>query len=129
MKLSAVIPVYNASSFLPKLLDCFVNQTSKDFEVCIVNDGSTDNSEEIILDFIANHKDIVINYQKIKNSGQGKAREVGIMAASSEYISFIDADDYIQPNYFGVLSNIIDKYHPDLVCTNYFINEDTKKIM
>lgn len=127
MKLSAVIPVYNASNFLPKLLDCFVNQTSKDFEVCIVNDGSTDNSEEIILDFIANHKDIAINYQKIKNSGQGKAREVGINAATSEYICFIDADDYIEPNYFEVLSNIIDKHHPDLVCTNYFINEETKK--
>ncbi len=126
MKLSAVIPVYNAENFLPKLLDSFAVQTNKDFEINIVNDGSSDNSEQIILDFKKNNPNISINYQKIKNSGQGKARELGISTATSDYICFIDADDYIEPNYFEVLSEIVEKHHPDMVCTNYFINENKK---
>ena len=126
MTITAVIPVYNAEKYLPKLFQSLGEQTTKDFEVSIVNDGSKDNSEELILDFIKNNQDIKVIYNKIPNSGQGAARELGIKSSTGEYICFIDADDYIEKDYFETFINIIDKHHPDMVCSNYFVNDDKK---
>lgn len=126
MKLTAVIPVYNAEKYLPRLFKSLERQTSKDFEVSIVNDGSTDHSEELILEFIKNNPDIKVIYNKIPNSGQGAARELGINSGSGEYICFIDADDDVEPDYFETFINIIDIDHPDMVCVNYFV--DDKKV-
>ena len=123
MKLTAVIPVYNAERYLPKLFKSLENQTSKDFELSIVNDGSIDHSEELILEFIKKNPDIKVIYHKIPNSGQGAARELGINSGSGDYICFIDADDDVEPNYFETFINAINTYHPDMVCSNYFVND------
>ena len=128
MILSAVIPVYNAEKYLPKLLETLKSQTFKDVEISIVNDGSTDGSEKLILDFINNNPELKIIYNKIPNSGQGAARELGIKSSTGDYICFIDADDYIENDYFETFVNAINKYHPDMVCSNYYVNESDKVI-
>ena len=127
MKISAIIPVYNAEKYLPKLLDSLKTQTTRDFEVSIVNDGSSDKSEELILAFIKDNSDIKVIYNKIPNSGQGAARELAIKSCSGDYICFIDADDYIEKDYFETFINIIDKHNPDMVCANYFV-DDNKRV-
>ena len=127
MTLSAVIPVYNAEKYLPRLFKSLENQTLKDFELSIVNDGSVDNSEQLILNFIENNKDIKVIYNKIPNSGQGAARELGINSSSGNYICFIDADDDIEPDYFETFINAINEHQPDMVCSNYFVND--KKVV
>ena len=126
MVLSAVIPVYNAEKYLPKLFETLSSQTFKDVEISIVNDGSTDKSEELILEFVKNNPELKVIYNKIPNSGQGAARELGINSSTGEYICFIDADDYLEPDYFETFAKAINEHHPDMVCSNYFINEDKK---
>lgn len=127
MVLSAVIPVYNAEKYLPKLFDCLSKQTFKDVEICIVNDGSTDSSEELISSFARDNQELKVIYKKIPNSGQGAARELGINSSTSDYICFIDADDYIESDYFETFVKIINEHHPDMVCSNYFVNDKKVK--
>lgn len=93
-KISVIVPVYNAASYLDKCLDSILNQTYKDFELILINDGSTDKS----LDIINNYQQQNIDKIKVinqENLGAAKARNIGIELAVGEFICFIDADDYI----------------------------------
>lgn len=128
MLISVVIATYNAEKYLTPCLDSLAKQDYLDFEVVIINDGSTDNSESIILDFIDKHKELKIVYKKIPNGGPINARVTGANLATGEYMCFIDADDYVEPNYFSSFVAAINKHHPDIVCCNYFVNEDKKVI-
>ena len=94
----------------------------------IINDGSTDNSEPLILEFIKDHPELNIVYKKIPNGGPINARVTGAKFAKGEYMCFIDSDDYIEPNYFSNFVNAINKHHPDIVCCNYFVNDKEKVI-
>lgn len=93
-KLSIIVPVYNTANKLSKCLDSLVNQTIKDIEIIIVNDGSTDNSEEIINQYKEKYSNL-IKYYKKENEGVAKTRNFGIEKANSDYILFVDSDDYI----------------------------------
>ena len=93
-KVSIIVPVYNTSSKLHKCLDSLVNQTIKDIEIIIVNDGSTDNCEQVVNEFKIKYNNIIKYYYKI-NEGVAKARNFGIKKANSDYIFFVDSDDYI----------------------------------
>lgn len=93
-KVSIIVPVYNTSKQLRKCLNSLVNQTEKDIEIIIINDGSTDNSEKIISEYKNNYNELIKYYSK-KNEGIAKARNFGIEKANSDYILFIDSDDYI----------------------------------
>lgn len=128
MIISAVIATYNAEKYLLPCLESIARQDYLDFEVVIINDGSTDNSEALILDFIKAHQELHVLYKKIPNGGPINARETGAKLAQGEYICFIDADDYIEPNYFSKFVEAIKKYQPDIVCCNYFVNEKDKVI-
>lgn len=92
-KVSAIVPVYNVELYLEKCLDSLVNQTLKDIEIIIVNDGSPDNSEEIINNYTKKYQN-VYGYKK-ENGGLSDARNFGIEHANGEYIAFVDSDDYI----------------------------------
>ncbi len=100
---SVIIPTFNRADILIKTLSALKNQTlsKDDFEVIIVNDGSTDNSEEKILDFQKNNKDIDLKYFKQKNSGQGIARNLAISKSSGKILLFI-GDDIIPDQNFLV---------------------------
>ena len=128
MILSIVIPVYNAEQYLFECLDSIAKQDYLDFEVILINDGSTDNSEAIIQDFIFKHQDINFVYKKIPNGGPINARLTGVNLSKGEYICFIDADDYIEPNYISSFIKPINEHHPDMICCNRFVNEKEKVI-
>lgn len=103
IKISVIIPVYNSEKYLSACIKSILNQTYPNWELIIVNDGSTDNSAKIINRFISIDKRIKQIYQK--NSGPGIARNIGIKEASGDYIVFVDSDDTINKNYFELLSN------------------------
>lgn len=92
--ISIIVPVYNTGKNLKKCLDSIINQTMQNFEIIIINDGSTDDSEEIINKYLEKNKD-KITYISKGNEGVAKARNLGIKLAKSDYILFVDSDDYI----------------------------------
>lgn len=93
-KVSIIVPVYNTSDHLRKCMESLVNQTQKDIEIIIINDGSTDNSEAIIKEYVNKYSNIIKYYSKA-NEGVAKTRNFGIEKATSDYVLFIDSDDYI----------------------------------
>ena len=101
IKVSIIIPVYNTSKYLKQCLDSVVNQTLYDIEIICVDDGSTDNSLEILKEYKKNDKRIKILNQKHKK--QGAARNLGIVSASGEYIGFVDSDDWCELDMFEKL--------------------------
>lgn len=100
-KLSVILPVYNVEKYLERCLDSILNQTFKDFELLIVNDGSPDNSH-LICDSYAKNDLRIKNFKK-SNGGLSSARNYGINLAKGEYISFVDSDDYLDENMFQYL--------------------------
>ena len=104
MKVSVIVPVYNTEKYLEKCLDSIVNQTYKDIEIIIINDGSTDNSSKIINKYVDKYSNIV--YKEITNHGQGYARNLGIKLSSGDYIMFLDSDDYVDVD---IISKMINK--------------------
>ena len=93
-KYSFIVPVYNTGKYLNRCLDSLVNQTFKDFEVIIVNDGSTDNSKEIISSYEKKYDKVIVINQK--NAGLSMARNNGVKKVSGKYLLFIDSDDYVE---------------------------------
>lgn len=91
-KVSIIVPVYNVEKYLPECLDSIINQTLKEIEIICINDGSPDNSLEILKSY--SQKDSRIKIIDKKNEGVGKARNDGIRAATGEFIAFMDSDDY-----------------------------------
>ena len=103
--ISIVVPIYNASKYLNKCLDSLVNQTKKELEFILVNDGSTDDSDSII----KNYSDNRIKYFKRSNHGIGKTRNFGISKATGKYIMFLDSDDYLDLEACELLYKKIEK--------------------
>lgn len=93
-KISIIIPVFNTELYLKRCLDSIINQTYKDYEVIIINDGSTDNSPKIIYEYEEKYKDKIFAYHK-KNEGVAIARNFGIQKSKGDFITFVDSDDYI----------------------------------
>ena len=102
IKISIIIPVFNAEKHLNKCLDSVLNQTYDNYEVVIVNDGSTDNSEKIINEYILKYKDKIKYFYK-DNSGVSDTRNFGISKISGEYFTFVDSDDYIDTNLLKII--------------------------
>lgn len=98
-KISIIIPVYNTAKFLKRSIESAINQTLKDIEIIIVNDGSTDDSKEIINKYKLLDKRIkVIHFNT--NHGVSKARNLAISMSTGEFIGFIDSDDYVDSKYY-----------------------------
>lgn len=96
IKTSIVIPVYNTAPYLKECIDSVLNQTQKEIEVIAVDDGSTDNSLEILHELQKRHPQLTVIHQE--NRGVGDARNTGMALATGEYIYFLDSDDYIAEN-------------------------------
>ena len=105
--ISIIIPVFNAEKYLRQCLDSILAQTYTNYEVVIINDGSTDKSGDIIDDY-GKYDDKIHPYHR-NNGGVSSARNFGISVASGEYICFIDADDIISNNYLDILYTAIQK--------------------
>ena len=104
IRVSVIVPVYNLSEYIGDTLDSIINQDFKNFELIVVDDGSADDSLEIINDKLSKSGlDYIIIHQE--NMGVSKARNVGIGASKGEYLVFVDGDDYITPNHLSQLYN------------------------
>lgn len=126
-KVSVIVPTYNNGKYLPKCLFSLVRQTLKEIEIIVVNDGSNDNTDEILKLFSCYDKRIkVINQPNLK---QGTARNNGLKLAVGEYIGYVDSDDWVDFNYYEKLYNAAKKHDADLAfATNIRIgNGRTKK--
>lgn len=109
---SIVVPVYNVQTYLAKCLDSILSQTFSDIEVIVINDGSKDNSQEIINQYAEHHNIITINKD---NEGLSETRNKGLLKAQGEYVLFIDSDDYIAPNMVERMYNQAIKTKADIV--------------
>lgn len=107
-KISVIVPVYNTEKYIKKCLDSIINQTYSNIEIIIINDGSTDNSELIINEYLKEYPD-KIKYYKKENGGLSDARNYGVTKATGDYICFVDSDDYIDINLFESLKMEVEK--------------------
>lgn len=94
--ISIIIPAYNVEQYIKKCLDSLLKQTFQNFEVIIVNDGSTDKTAAICNEYTAIHKNISVIHQQ--NAGVSAARKIGMQAMKGQYFISIDADDWMEPN-------------------------------
>jgi len=125
MNISVVIPVYNIEDYLHYAIDSLVNQTHKNFEVLLINDGSTDNSGKLC-DKYAQEYDWIRVFHK-ENGGLSDARNYGVLKATNEWIFFLDPDDYIEPFTFELLTLIQEKYQADLISTKVQTTNEYEK--
>ncbi len=113
-KVSVIVPVYNVEKYLERCLNSLVNQTLDDIEIIIVNDGTKDNSEKIIKEFLDKYPQKII-YLKKENGGLSDARNYGIPYAKGEYIAFLDSDDYIEKEMYKEMYELAKKENSDMV--------------
>lgn len=116
-RVSVIIPVYNVEKYLEKCLGSLINQSLTDIEFICINDGSTDNSLEILDRYAAKDKRFTVISQE--NRGQGVARNKGLEVAKGEYIGFVDPDDWVEPNMFETLYNKAKELELDIIECNY----------
>ena len=121
-KVSIIVPVYNVEKFLPACLDSLVNQTLDDYEVIVVNDGTPDDSQEIIDKYAAEYPDIIKPYVK-ENGGLSDARNFGMQKASGDFVGFVDSDDFVDVTMFEKLYNRAKETDSDVViCAHNAVN-------
>lgn len=113
-KVSIIIPVYNVEKLLPRCLDSVISQTLREIEIICVDDGSPDNSLEVLRSY--EKKDSRIKVISQQNKRQGGARNTGMGVACGEYIGFVDSDDYIDPDYYQKLYEAAKEHDSDMAC-------------
>ena len=121
---SIIVPVYNAEKYLVKCLDSIINQTLKNIEIILIDDGSTDDSSEICKKYAT--KDSRIIYYRKDNEGLAAARQDGIDRASGEYIGFVDSDDWVEINMYERMYSEATNENADIVFCNCFFNDSEK---
>ena len=113
MEISVIVPVYNKARYIGSVLSDIAKQTFRDFECIIVDDGSTDSSGEICDEFAAKDKRFCV--QHVPNGGVSRARNIGLTRATGQYVTFIDADDHIEPDYLMQLYTDMERSRADMV--------------
>lgn len=124
-KISIIVPIYNVEKYLRKCLHSLTSQTLKDIEIILVNDGSTDSSRKIAVEF-SNKYDNIKLYDK-SNGGLSDARNYGLQYVTGEYVAFIDSDDYIETKMFERLYNLSDQGQKKIVEANFVWEFPNKK--
>ena len=114
--ISVIVPAYNVEKYIEKCLSSLVSQSFKDIEIIVINDGSTDKTEQIISEFAK--KDKRINVITQENQGPSVARNKGMEIAHGKYISFVDSDDWVDSDFLEKLYNAIVSHDADISCTN-----------
>jgi len=125
VNVSIIVPVYNVEKYLEKCLESIINQTLKNLEIICVNDGSTDNSLQILEDYAK--KDQRIKIINKKNRGSGAAKNTGMKNASGEYIGFVDSDDWVDLAMFEKLYNRAKSQKSDMVMCPIYIYDNVNQ--
>ena len=117
MKLSVLVPIYNMAQYLEQCLESLHKQTLMDMEILCLNDGSTDDSENIIDEYLLKDN----RFKKIskKNTGYGNTMNIGIDAAEGKYLAIVESDDFIEPNMMDTLVDLIETTHVDVVKSDF----------
>jgi glycosyltransferase involved in cell wall biosynthesis len=116
-KLSIIVPIYNVAPYLPRCLDSILRQTYSDFELLLVNDGSTDHSGKIADQYAKKNQRVSVIHQN--NRGVSAARNAALKIAKGNYIGFVDPDDYIEEDMFQQLIQYLEYYDADIACCNF----------
>lgn len=123
---TVIVPCYNVEKYIEKGLNSLINQTLKDIEIIVINDGSNDNTLKILNDFKKNDKRIRIIDKK--NEGVSAARNIGLKEAKGKYICFMDSDDWLEKDFLEKMYNKISENDYDMVaCDTYAIYPNKKK--
>lgn len=117
IKVSVIVPVYNGEKYIARCIDSLLKQTLKEIEIIIINDGSTDKTDEIINSYLPDER---IKYFKRTNHGIGSTRNFGLKQASGEYIGFVDGDDFIEHNMYEELYDKAYRESLDIVVCDYY---------
>ena len=115
--ISIIVPVYNVENYISKCLESIVAQTYTDYDVVIVDDASTDNTAQIIIDFIKKNNLDNFNFFSKPKSGVASTRNFSLNKAKGDWIAFVDGDDWVDPQYLEVMWSAIKKYDADLCYT------------
>jgi glycosyltransferase involved in cell wall biosynthesis len=124
MQVSVIVPMYNVENYIKECLDSLVNQTLKDMEVIVVNDGSTDGGVEIVESYCKKYPDLIRLVHK-ENGGLSDARNYGIPYAKGKYIGFLDSDDYVESTMYEKMSKKLDEGYDVVVCDIEYFYEDS----
>lgn len=127
-KVSIIVPVYNVEKYLRKCLHSLVHQTLADFEIIVVNDGSTDGSQNIIDEFQANYPERIQSFIK-ENGGLSDARNFGLAHINSEFVGFVDSDDWVMENMFEEMYQLAQKHSAEMAICNLQKVDETGKIL
>lgn len=120
-KISVIVPVYNVEDLLPKCLDSLVNQTFDDYEVIVVNDGSPDNSQDIIDEYQKKYSNIIKPLKK-ENGGLSSARNYGLKYAQGEFVLYVDSDDWVSNDMLEKMYTAAMRNNSDIVvCRSYMV--------
>lgn len=124
--ISIIVPVYNVEKYLNKCIDSIINQTYKNIEIILVDDGSTDNSGKICDEYLLRDSRIKVIHKN--NGGLSSARNEGINISSGEYIGFVDSDDWVEPNMYEEMYKKILYSNADIVDCGYWKEYENKSI-
>ncbi len=126
-KISIIIPIYNVEQYLSKCIDSVLAQTHTNFELLLINDGSTDNSGKICDEYAA--RDSRIRVFHTENGGVSSARNLGLDNATGEWVSFVDSDDYVQSNFLELLHSRAVEANADIVICNFYLEKEGAKTL
>lgn len=126
-KISVIIPVYNVEDYLTESVDSILNQTYKNYEVILIDDGSTDKSPQICDTY--SEKNDKVNVIHTDNRGLSAARNLGTEKAQGEYIFYLDSDDYIKNNVIERMVKFVEQYDVDIVCGNFMYAYPDKTVI
>jgi putative glycosyltransferase len=121
-KISIIVPVYNAEKFLSRCIFSILGQTYKNIELILVDDGSKDSSLELCHYFSSQDNRVKVFHQD--NSGAGAARNFGISQATGDYVGFVDADDWVEPEMYQYLYDLMSQYDADMTICEYIRCKD-----
>lgn len=124
--ISIVVPIYNVEKYLNKCIESILNQTYKNLEIILVDDGSPDNSGKICDEYKKMDSRIIVVHKP--NGGLSDARNAGIMLATGKYIGFVDSDDYIEPDMYEILYSNIKKYNANISICSYVDEYESGKM-
>ena len=123
--ISVIVPVYNVADYLEYSLNSIQQQSYQQLEIILVDDGSTDDSSSICKKYL--NQDLRFKYIYQENAGLSAARNTGITAASGEYITFVDSDDWLDTSAIEILYRNLKKYDADIAAGNYNMYNDSKQ--